>query len=552
MYDGRADQVRIQFKENTGTTYPLLLEASSVGQEYGLGRDFYMVIDHRGVVRYRTLDGVGLGSRFNESSIRTAIEESLEDLAEERVPLVYDEVEPMRLAELSEADVEANRQTDAFFSSFTSADAPGGAVIVLRDNSIVYQSAYGLAHLERGDPLTVDHVLHMASVGKQVTGLAIMMLSEEGTVRYDDPVGDYVPELAHWGPDVTVRSLLTHTSGLPDYDYFFDDPIDRSDQPTNADLLAVLADLPQTPNAPGDFFEYSNLGYDLLGVVVERASGQSFPDFVHAHIFGPLGMRGTFSLPNPARRAGPLVAISYTGDSSDPEPYPSDEFDELYGSGSIYTTVGDMALYDRALYDATLVSEETLAEAFQPVALNDGRKEAYGFGWEIEEVDGVSYVAYSGSWLGFNADYVRVLDQHLTVVVLLNRDYEYPDNPRIALQVAQSYLSVAGDEDGEITAVLEDQSLPTTFGWLINYPNPFNAGTVIQFELSQADRVSLDIYDVQGRFVRQLWDEPLPGGVHSLTWDGRDDSGISVATGIYLSRLGVSGQMRVQKMLLLR
>ena len=199
-----------------------------------------------------------------------------------------------------------------------------------------------------------------------------------------------------------------------------------------------------------------------------------------------------------------------------------------------------------------LVSEETLAEGFQPVALSDGRREAYGFGWKIEEVDGVSYVAHSGSWLGFNADYVCVLDQRLTVVVLLNRDYEYPDNPRIALQVAQSYLSVADDEDGEMTAVLEAQSLPTSFGWLTNYPNPFNASTVIQFELAQADRVSLDIYDVQGRSVRQLWDEPLPGGVHSLTWDGRDDSGISVATGIYLSRLGVSGQMRVQKMLLLR
>lgn len=103
-----------------------------------------------------------------------------------------------------------------------------------------------------------------------------------------------------------------------------------------------------------------------------------------------------------------------------------------------------------------------------------------------------------------------------------------------------------------MTAVLEDQSLPASFGWLTNYPNPFNAGTVIQFELAQADRVSLDIYDVQGRSVRQLWDEPLPGGVHSLTWDGRDDSGVSVATGIYLSRLRVSGQTRVQKMLLLR
>ena len=552
MYDGRADQVRIQFKENTGTTYPLLLEASSVGQEYGLGKDFYMVIDHRGVVRYRTSDGVGLGSRFNERSIRTAIEESLEDLAEDQVQLVYDEVEPMRLAKLSEADTEANRQTEAFFSSFTRADTPGGAVIVLRDNSIVYQSAYGLAHLDRGESLTLDHALHMASVGKQVTGLAIMMLSEEGKVRYDAPVGDYVPELAHWGADVTVRSLLTHTSGLPDYAFFLDDIADLSNRPTNTDLLTVLTDLPTTPNVPGDSFEYSNPGYDLLGVVIERASGQLFPDFMHARIFGPLGMRGTFSLPNPARRAASLVAMSYTGDSSDPEPYPSDNFDNLYGSGSIYTTIGDMALYDRALYNATLVSEETLAEAFQPATLSDGRSAAYGFGWEIEEVDGVSYVAHSGDLLGFNADYVRILDHRLTVVVLLNRDYEYPNEPRIAWRVAQSYLSAADDEDEEMTAVVEDQDLPASFNWLTNYPNPFNASTVIQFERAQGGPTTLEIYDIRGRLVRRLWDGPLSAGGYSLRWDGRDDSGASVATGIYLSRLGYAREMRVQKMLLLR
>lgn len=552
MYDGRADQVRIQFKENTGTTYPLLLEASLVGQEYGLGKDFYMVVDHRGIVRYRTPDGVGLGSRFNERSIRAAIEESLEDLAEEQALLDYEEVEPVPLAELSEADLEANRQTDTFFGRFTSGDAPGGAVIVLRDDSIVYQAAYGLANLDSGQLLTVDHVFHMASVAKQVTGLGIMILSEEGKVRYDAPVGDYVPELAHFGSDFTVRSLLTHTSGLPDYDYFFDGLMDRSDRPTNADLVGVLADLSEPPNVPGDLFVYSNPGYDLLGVVIERASGQSFPDFVHAHVFGPLGMRSTFSLPNAIRRAGPLVSMSYTGDSGDPEPYPSDDFDALYGSGSIYTTIGDMALYDRALYNATLVSDATLAEAFQPVTLNDGGSEPYGFGWEIEEFNGVSYVAHSGAWLGFNADYVRVLDQRLSVVVLLNRDYEYPDDPRIALRVAQSYLTRAEGDDGEHTAIVEDRAVPNAFGWMVNYPNPFNATTVIDFNLDRARPVTLDIYDIQGRLVRRLWEGPLRAGAHQMRWDGRDERGIPAATGTYVGWLRSTGETQVQKMLLLR
>ena len=118
---------------------------------YGLRRDFYMVVDHQGIVRYRTLDGVGLGSRFNEESIRTAIIEALDDLHGEQELLVYDEVEPVGLAELSEADIEANRQTDAFFGSFINENAPGGAVVVLRDDSIVHQAAYGLASMDRGE-----------------------------------------------------------------------------------------------------------------------------------------------------------------------------------------------------------------------------------------------------------------------------------------------------------------------------------------------------------------------------------------------------------------
>ena len=299
----------------------------------------------------------------------------------------------------------------------------------------------------------------------------------------------------------------------------------------------MLANLSEPPNVPGDSFYYSNTGYDLLGVVIERASRQSFPDFMHAHIFSPLGMKSSFSLPNPVRRAGPLVSVGYTGDSANPQPYLSDDLDNLYGSGSIYTTIGDMALYDRALYNATLVSDATLAEAFQPVMLSDGRSEPYGFGWEVKEFNGVPYVAHSGTWLGFNADYVRILGQHLSVIVLLNRDYEYPDDPRIALRVAQSYLSVAEGYNGEDTAIAENRAVPDAFGWMVNYPNPFNATTVIDFNLIQAQSVTLDIYDIKGRLVRRLWDGPLSAGAHHVRWDGFDERGVSVATGIYLGWL---------------
>jgi CubicO group peptidase (beta-lactamase class C family) len=275
-----------------------------------------------------------------------------------------------------------------------------------------------------------------------MTALAIMMLAEDGKLNYDDPVGNYVPEVAHFGADFTIRQLLHHTSGLPDYDdTLIEAMTTQTDEPTNADLVAALAQMKQLPTAPGEAFEYSNPGYDLLAVVIERVSGQTFPEFMQTHIFDRLGMTHTFSLPNAERRADPFIAMSYFQENGTPQAYPTDPLDNLYGSGSIYTTAGDMALYDEALYANTLVSADSLKEAFTPTTLNDGRVEPYGFGWELEELNGEPYVAHSGAWLAFSTDYVRFPARHFSVLVMLNRDYDYPDDPRIGIQVAKFYLN---------------------------------------------------------------------------------------------------------------
>lgn len=329
---------------------------------------------------------------------------------------------------------------DQFFTSFIAPDEPGAVVLVVKDGEILHQAAYGMAHLARNRPLTTEHAMHIASVGKQMTALAVMLLAQDGLLEIDAAIGRYIPELAHFGDDFTIRRLLTHTAGMPDYeDDLLDDLLERSELPDNDDLIAVLSDWDGPDGAPGDYFEYSNPGYEVLGALIERVSGMPFPDFMEQRIFAPLGMTHTFSLPNPIRRASPLVALSYTDEDGPIEPYPDDELDHLVGSGTIYTTAGDMALYDAALTNGTLLPPSVLAEAFQPVVLNDGTTEPYGFGWELEEWDGTAYVAHSGAWLGFDTDYVRFPDQHFSVLVMLNRSYDYPDEPRIALQVARIY-----------------------------------------------------------------------------------------------------------------
>ena len=334
-----------------------------------------------------------------------------------------------------------NDEVDAFFGEFINEKTPGGMVLVIQDGQIIHQAAYGLANLKKKTPLTVDHIMHLASMGKQMTAMSIMILAEQGKLEYDDPISKYIPEISQFGDEFTIRTVMHHTSGLPDYgDGITESLMKHSDNPTNEDMIDVLSKKRKLLSDPGEAFYYSNAGYDMLAVLIERVSGESFPDFVKSNIFDPLGMTNTFSLPDKKRRANSMVTISYTGSSDAPEAYPNDPLDNIYGSGSIYSTIGDMALYDEALYGDTLVSQKTIKEALKPATLNDGSLAPYGFGLEFEKWKKETYVAHSGAWLGFNNDYVRFPQRHFSVIVLLNRDYEYPDDPRIALKVAEFYL----------------------------------------------------------------------------------------------------------------
>ena len=334
-----------------------------------------------------------------------------------------------------------NTQVDAFFGTFITPQTPGGVVIVLKDGQIVHQAAYGMANLKKKTPNTVDTAFHIGSIFKQMTAMCIMMLAEQGKLDYDDPVSTYIPELTKLDNTMTIRQLLQHTSGLPNWDDGITDALfAKSAQPTNADMVALLSRKRKLHSAPGSEFYYSNTGYDMLAVVVERISGETFPQFVQTHILDTLGMTHTLLVADTPPRKRTTVAVSYTGSTDQPEPNDDDSFNQLYGASGIYTTVGDMALYDEALYGDTLVTQKTYKEALKQTVLNDGSREPYGFGLELLRWHKESYVAHSGIFLAYHSSYVRFPKQHFSVIVLLNRDYDYPDDPRIALKVAEFYL----------------------------------------------------------------------------------------------------------------
>lgn len=338
---------------------------------------------------------------------------------------------------------DSSSQVDLLMASTFTPDAPGGVVIVIQNGEIVFQEGYGLADVENDLPITVDSVFHLGSVGKQFTAMGIMMLVEDGLIEYDAPIGSYLPELEWAGDEVTVRRLLHHTSGLLGYDdsdEIYDALVASADLPTNEDLLNVLAQAGGFQSDPGEEYSYSNTGYDILGALIERISGQTYSAFMTDRIFDPLGMQHTFAMPNSQRLNGSNVAASYYSENGEPVAYEPDPLDMLSGSGSIYSTVDDMFLFDQALYTDQLVSQKTLADAFVSGVLNNGDKTDYGFALDLGEYAGEKYVGHSGAWLGFESYYLRFPERNFSVVILLNFDYLETGAEGLAFEVADLYL----------------------------------------------------------------------------------------------------------------
>jgi CubicO group peptidase (beta-lactamase class C family) len=224
---------------------------------------------------------------------------------------------------------------DALFADLRQGVQPGAAVLVVRDGQIVHQAAYGYADVERRIPLTIESTFRLDSVSKQFTSMAVMLLAEDGKLAYDDPVSRYVPALATY-PGVTIRHLLTHTGGLPEY-Y---DVIDTAHGwPSNADAARLLGQMAKPVFAPGTRYEYSNPGYDMLAQVVEGASGKRFADFVRERIFVPLRMSHSL-VHDHTRPEVPRRVLGYDRAASGFEPQRRAPAQRHRGLGRVFTTLG--------------------------------------------------------------------------------------------------------------------------------------------------------------------------------------------------------------------
>ncbi len=317
-------------------------------------------------------------------------------------------------------EAEKAKRIDQIFDKWNHADSPGCALTVMQDGEIVYKHGYGMADLEHGAPITPATPFHVASVSKQFTAAAIVLLAEDGKLSIDDDVRKYIPELPNFGPRITIRNLLHHTSGLRDQWELLEFWGWRYslDLITNEDVLYVVTRQEDLNFPPGDRFLYSNTGYTLLGEIVKRVSGKSLREFTTGRIFQALGMSSTHFRDDHAE----LIkgqAYGYEHGKGKGWRLSITNFDTV-GATSLFTTVEDLSRWDRNFYDSKIGGSQFLAQMQHCDPLNNGQQQNYAFGLVIGNRRGLPTVGHDGADAGYRATFIRYPNQNFSIVCLCN------------------------------------------------------------------------------------------------------------------------------------
>ena len=343
-------------------------------------------------------------------------------------------VEPLHLS-MEQRQLRA----DTLLAASGRPDGPGVAVLIAIDGAVVYRHAVGLADLEQGTAVTQRTNFRLASVSKQITAMALMILAEEGRLDIDDSMVQYLPELAVFGPDITLRHLLIHTAGLPEvYDRLTTEAADG--WPRNGDLLPALTAMGTPRFSAGQRFEYCNVCYDLLALIIERVSGEDYGTFLDRRIFTPLDMQRstTYQCPEPEID---VRALGYQPRRRHFVEFDADPLNCILGAGGIYSNLEDMQRWLQGLDGATLVSPQSLDEAFTSGTLENGEPVGYGFGWTLDSYRGLQRQSHTGSWVGFRNYISRFPEVGLTLIMLSNHsDF---DRQPLAEDLTDLYLDLA-------------------------------------------------------------------------------------------------------------
>lgn len=309
---------------------------------------------------------------------------------------------------------------DTFFKARFNTGNFSGSVLIAQRGVILYQQTFGVRTRRKNDSLTDTSSFQLASVSKQFTAAAIMLLHQQGKLNYSDTLQKFFPGFPYRG--ITVRQLLTHRSGLSNYIYFMDEYYKERDSfpktISNSDVVAfMLKHRPPPYHTPDTKFDYNNTNYCLLAAIVEEISGKTFPDFMRESFFKPLQMNHTWIAGDTTAHADPPKA--YYGAWKEWEP---NYLDGATGDKGVYTTAADLYKWDQALYRNFPLEQNTLAEAFTPASPERKGPKNYGYGWRtLQWPDGRKSVFHNGWWHGYTTTFYRGLDDHTTIIILCNK-----------------------------------------------------------------------------------------------------------------------------------
>jgi CubicO group peptidase (beta-lactamase class C family) len=340
---------------------------------------------------------------------------------------------------------------DSLFAKFANAHEPGCAVLVIKDGLPVFRKSYGVADLRTLQKIRPETNFRLASLTKQFAAMAVMLLVHDGKLHYEDRLTDVFPDFPAYGKAITIRQLLNHTSGLIDYeDIMAKQYAGISDyqipQIKDAGVLELLKRETTTKFTPGSHWAYSNSGYVVLAMVVEKRSGMKFGDFLRQRIFAPLGMRGTLAYER-GRNEVAHRAYGHTKTAGGWNETDQSSTSATLGDGGVYTSLDDLAKWDAALTADTLLTAKEMEPALTAAAAANGAPlqqldgslaPLYGFGWFLNPYRGHRRYAHYGETVGFRNAIQRFPDDRLTVIVLSNR--AEVDAPALAESVADLYF----------------------------------------------------------------------------------------------------------------
>jgi Beta-lactamase class C and other penicillin binding proteins len=315
-------------------------------------------------------------------------------------------------SESTEADI------DVIFSQAYPSNSPGATVLIAKDDKILYRKAFGMANLELNVPMNPENVLQLASITKQFTSVAILMLMEQGKLSLQDPLSKYIADYPR-GNEITLHHLLNHTSGIISYTNLPEFRAKTRLDMTPEEIIDYFKNLPLEFN-PNEKYAYSNSGYLLLGYIIEQLSGMSYGDFIQKNIFDKLGMKNSYYADNFR-----IVLNRATGYQLYEGNYENAEYMSPtipYAAGSLLSTIDDMFLWNKAIHNNSLISESSKLLASTNHTLSNGKNTNYGYGWTIDEIAGITTLEHTGGINGFTASGIYIPSGNLYSIVLTNLD----------------------------------------------------------------------------------------------------------------------------------